>query len=72
MLISNLWVDTGLVNGVIGTFSAICYQTGGPPDLPLLLAIFYRYHLKWHGLWPFINHKDADYRGKLGRSDTYA
>ena len=60
MLVSNLWVDTGLVNGVIGTFSAIYYQTGGSPDLPLavsydyinksFLVIFYRYHLSWHGL----------------------
>ena len=68
MLISNLWVDTGLVNGVMGTFSIICYQTGGPPDLPLAvsygyinkssLVIFYRYHL--------------EERGKLGGSETYA
>ena len=32
--ISNLWVDVGLVNGAMGTVQAICYRTGGPPDLP--------------------------------------
>ena len=39
MLISNLWVDMGLVNGAIGTVKAICYQTGGPPDLPLAVMV---------------------------------
>ena len=34
MLISNLWVEVGLVNGPIGTVKAIYYQNGGPPDLP--------------------------------------
>ena len=35
MLTSNLWVDVGLVNGAMGTVQAICYRTGGPPDLPI-------------------------------------
>ena len=39
MLISNLWVEMGLVNGAIGTVKAICYQNGGPPDLPLAVMV---------------------------------
>ena len=38
MLISNLWVDTELVNSVISTFNAICYQIKGPPDLSLAVS----------------------------------
>ena len=41
MLISNLWVDMGLVNGAIGTVKAICYQTGGPPDLPVAVMVMF-------------------------------
>ena len=39
MLNSNLWVDTGLVNGAMGTVKAICYQSGGPPDLPVAVIV---------------------------------
>ena len=39
MLISNLWVKGGLGNGVIGTIKAICYQNGGPHDLPLAVPL---------------------------------
>ena len=39
MLISNLWVDTGLVNEAMGTIHDICYSTGGPPDLPLAVMV---------------------------------
>ena len=39
MLTSNLWVEAGLVNGAMGTVQAICYQTGGPPDLPTAVTI---------------------------------
>ena len=39
MLISNLWVEMGLVNGAIGTVKVICYQTRGPPDLPLAVMV---------------------------------
>ena len=39
MLTSNLWVDVGLVNGTIGTVEAICYKTGGPPDLPIAVMV---------------------------------
>ena len=34
MLISNLWVEAGLVNGALGTVKAICYSTREPPALP--------------------------------------
>ena len=34
MLIANLWVEVGLVNGALGTVVSICYQDGGPPNLP--------------------------------------
>ena len=39
MLTSNLWVDVGLVNGAMGTIQAICYRTGGPPDLPIAVMV---------------------------------
>ena len=39
MLTSNLWVDVGLVNGAMGAVQAICYRTGGPPDLPIAVMI---------------------------------
>ena len=39
MLTSNLWVDAGLVNGAMGTVQAICYQSGGPPDLPTAVML---------------------------------
>lgn len=39
MLTSNLWVDVGLVNGAMGTVQAICYMTGGPPDLPIAVMV---------------------------------
>ena len=35
----NLWVDVGLVSGAIGTVVDICYQSGGPPDLPLAVMV---------------------------------
>ena len=35
MLITNLWVEVGLVNGAVGTVISICYERGGTPDLPL-------------------------------------
>ena len=39
MLTSNLWVETGLVNGAMGTVQAICYKSGSPPDLPLAVMV---------------------------------
>ena len=39
MLTSNLWVDVGLVNGAMGIVQAICYTTGGPPDLPIAVMV---------------------------------
>ena len=42
MLTSNLWVDTGLVNGAMGTVSAICYKRGeAPPNLPVSVMIHF-------------------------------
>jgi ATP-dependent DNA helicase PIF1 len=41
MLTSNLWVDVGLVNGAMGTIQAICYRTGGPPDLPIAVMVHF-------------------------------
>ena len=40
MLTSNLWVDTGLVNGAIGTVAAICYRDGqAPSSLPISVMV---------------------------------
>ena len=39
MLTTNLWVDVGLVNGAMGTVVAICYRSGGPPDLPTAVMV---------------------------------
>ena len=39
MLTSSLWVDVGLVNGAMGTVLAICYRSGGPPDLPIAVMV---------------------------------
>ena len=39
MLISNLWIEAGLVNGAMGTVEAICYQSGGPPALPTAVMV---------------------------------
>ena len=39
MLITNLWVEVGLVNGAVGTVISIVYETGGPPDLPLAVLV---------------------------------
>ncbi len=39
MLTSNLWIEVGLVNGAMGTVEAVCYRSGGPPDLPLSVMV---------------------------------
>ena len=39
MLIANLWVEAGLVNGALGTIVSICYESGAPPDLPLAVMV---------------------------------
>ena len=39
MLISNLWEESRLVNGSMGTVQAICYPTGGPPTLPTAVMV---------------------------------
>ena len=41
-LTSNLWVDTGLVNGAMGTVAAICYRSGqAPPSLPVSVMVLF-------------------------------
>lgn len=40
MLIKNLWTQAGLVNGALGTVTAIVYDEGVlPPDLPLYILV---------------------------------
>ena len=39
MLIANLWVEAGLVNGALGTVVSICYHNSTPPDLPLAVMV---------------------------------
>ena len=39
MLIANLWVEAGLVNGALGTVVSICYESGVPPELPLAVMV---------------------------------
>lgn len=39
MLIPNLWIEIGLVNGALGTVVSICYQEGSPPALPLAVMV---------------------------------
>ena len=41
MLISNLWIDVGLVNGAVGTITTIYYLTGGPPNLPIAITVHF-------------------------------
>lgn len=42
MLASNLWVEAGLVNGSMGTVTAICYKSGqAPPSLPVSIMIHF-------------------------------
>ena len=39
MLTTTLLVDVGLVNRAMGTVAAICYHTGGPPNLPIAVMV---------------------------------
>ena len=41
MLISNIWIETGLVNGSLGTIKEIVYKSGGPPDLPIAVTVLF-------------------------------
>ena len=39
MLIANLWVEAGLVNGAVATVVSICYENGGLPNLPFAVMV---------------------------------
>ena len=42
MLTSNLWVQAGLVNGAVGTVTAICYESDQhPPCLPVAVTVHF-------------------------------
>ena len=41
MLISNIWIETGLVNGSLGTIKQIVYKSGGPPNLPIAVTVLF-------------------------------
>ena len=43
MLISNLWVDVGLVNGAMGTVETICYLRD-TPHLPVAVMVRFDHH----------------------------
>ena len=45
MLIANLWVEVGLVNGALGTVVSICYQDGGPPNLPVAVMVRFDHYI---------------------------
>ena len=38
-LIANLWVEVGPDNGAWGTVVSICYQDGGPPNIPVAVMV---------------------------------
>ena len=39
MLTFSICTDAGLVNGVVGTVQAICYQSGCPPSLSVAAMV---------------------------------
>lgn len=49
MLISNLWIEVGLVNGSLGQIKMIVYDPGSkPPDLPKYVVVLFPHYIDPH------------------------
>ncbi|XP_059075180.1 uncharacterized protein LOC131875163 [Cryptomeria japonica] len=45
MLIANLWIEVGLVNGSLGQIKMIVYDAGSkPPDLPKYVVVLFQHY----------------------------
>lgn len=45
MLIANLWIEVGLVNGALGQIKMIVYDAGSkPPDLPKYVVVLFQHY----------------------------
>lgn len=55
MLIANLWIEDGLVNGSLGQIKMIVYDAGSkPPDLPKYVVVLFQHYTgpPWHAANP--------------------